>query len=179
MSEFCNCPSWWLVGGRWWRLCVGETADGADFGCGETGAEVGDCFFAVVLGLGGYATAAYQNQIGRFGRDGARPSRNGFFGRDGARPSQINDFVSGGAVAGFEVKGFGSIEAASECDKGDFHSCGFEGALCEKSPQQCLNFLPDPHGHGAFRPILGTAFCRCWISRSRMPSIVLPLRSGR
>ena len=106
-----------------------------------------DGFFAVALGLGGYATAAYQNQIGRsgrvgtrpsrngffgragarpsrngfFGRDGARPSRNGFFGRDGARPSQINDFVSGGAVAGFEVKGFGSIEAAAKCDKGDFH----------------------------------------------------------
>ena len=80
-----------------------------------------DGFFAVALGLGGYTAAAHQNQVGRFGRAGARPSRNGFFGRDGARPSQINDFVSGGAVAGFEIEGFGMVEAATKCDKSDFH----------------------------------------------------------
>ena len=100
----------WLAVGGWQAVAAvrWEAADGADFGCGETGAEVGNGFFAVALGLGGYATAAHQNQIGRFGRDGARPS-------------QVNDFVPGGTVVGFEVKGFGAVEAAAKCDKGDFH----------------------------------------------------------
>ena len=40
--------------------------------------------------------------------------------RLGDRP-QVNDFVSGGAVAGFEIEGFGMVEAATKCDKSDFH----------------------------------------------------------
>ena len=105
------------------------------------GAEVGNGLFAVALGLGGDAATAHENQVGYSGRAGARPSR--FYGRDGARLSQIDDFVAGCAVAGFEIKGFSTVEAAAKCDKGDFHPCGFEGTLCEKSPQQGLNFLSE------------------------------------
>ena len=72
------------------------------------GAEVGNGLFAVALGLGGDAATAHENQVG-------------YSGRAGARPSQIDDFVAGCAVAGFEIKGFSTVEAAAKCDKSDFH----------------------------------------------------------
>ena len=87
---------------------IGKAADGADFGSRELGSEVSDGFFAVTLGLGGDAATAHKNQVG----DG---------GRAGARPSQVDDFVAGGAVVGFEVEGFGAVEAAAKCDERDFH----------------------------------------------------------
>ena len=109
---------------------VGEASDGADLGCGEAGAKVRDCFFAVALCLGGHAAPTHKDQVGDIVSDGAQTS-------------QIDDFVSGGTVAGFEVERLGVVAAASKCDKGDFHPCGFEGTLCEKSPQQGLNFLSE------------------------------------
>ena len=109
---------------------VGQATERADFGCGETGVEVGDGFLAIALGLGRDTATAHQNQVGDVGRAAARSSR--VFGRAaarpsrvcgyvGARPSQVDDFVAGGAVAGFKVKGFGAVETASKCDKYDFH----------------------------------------------------------
>ena len=96
-----------MVVGSWW-LGVGQAAERADFGCGELGSKMGDGLFAVALGLGRHAAATYENKIGDIGRAGARPS-------------QVDDLVSGGAVAGFEIKRFGSIEAAAECDERNFH----------------------------------------------------------
>ena len=67
-----------------------------------------DGFFAVALGFGCHTATSYENKVGD------RP-------RSFGDRRQVDDFVSGGAVAGFEVKGFGSVEAATKCDKGDFH----------------------------------------------------------
>ena len=92
-----------------------EAAEWADFCFGEAGAEVDDGFFAIALCLGCHAASTYEDEVGDVVRDGVRPS---WFAQSHV---QIDDFVSGGTVAGFKVEGLGAIEAAPECDKGNFH----------------------------------------------------------